>query len=329
MDSQKRIFIAALNWGLGHATRCIPLIRQYQAQGALVTLASDGAAGKLLQAEFPELTYQELPSYAIQYPKKGAVMMASILSQLPKLASRILQEKKWLYEFLKNHPQDLIISDNRYGLYHEDVESVIICHQLSIPIARMKGLVNGLHKRMIERFDACWIPDDETRALSGELSQMELEIPVKYLGPLSRFSSSNAKLSSIPVLAILSGPEPQRSMFEEALVPILSQIKGARLIRGVMEDNTSTEVGSLRIQGYALTAELEKLLDAAVEVICRSGYSSIMDLSALDKAAILIPTPGQPEQEYLARHLSNRSQFKSIEQDRLSKDLLKHLMHDE
>lgn len=316
-----RILIAPLNWGLGHATRCIPLIEKYLGEGWEVTLASDGDARKLLQAEYPRLECHELPGYGITYPRNAAAMMASMASQIPRLTARINQEKKWLDRFLDEHPQDLILSDSRYGLHSTNAKSVILCHQTRIRSPRMEGMLNTVHARLLNRFDEVWIPDDEQRTLSGELSTLELKIPIKCVGILSRMKRMALQENDIPVLAILSGPEPQRTMLEERVLPIVKDVSGAVLIRGVMTDETDEIVDGLRVIGYALRDELQLLMNNSALIICRSGYSSIMDLHAMGKRAILIPTPGQTEQEYLAEHVAQSDDFAIVKQDEIASSL--------
>ena len=167
-------------------------------------------------------------------------MVISMASQIPRLSARITQEKKWLDNFLKDHPQDLILSDSRYGLFASSVYSVIICHQTKIKSPSMEGMLNTVHARLLNRFNELWIPDDENRTLSGDLSRLELKIPIKCIGALSRFNVTETLDVVTPTLAILSGPEPQRSMFEDLLTPVLRKIEGAILIRGVMDDHSDT-----------------------------------------------------------------------------------------
>lgn len=315
MPESMRILIAPLNWGLGHATRCIPLIKSYLNEGWEVILASDGDARSLLQAEFPLLECHELPGYGITYPRSGNAMVISMASQIPRLSARITQEKKWLENFLKEHPQDLILSDSRYGMYSSDAHSVVICHQTKIKSPSMEGMLNSVHARLLNRFDELWIPDDENRTLSGDLSRLELKIPIKFIGAISRFNVTETVDIVTPILAVLSGPEPQRTMFEDLLTPVLRKIEGAILIRGVMNDHSDEMNEGLRVIGHLLRDEIEAMINAARMVVCRSGYSSIMDLHALNKRAILVPTPGQTEQEYLAARLHENGLFVSMKQE--------------
>jgi UDP:flavonoid glycosyltransferase YjiC (YdhE family) len=320
-DFTMRILIAPLNWGLGHATRCIPLIERYIKDGAEVTLASDGEARSLLLAEFPLLECHELPGYGITYPKDGNAMVTSMASQIPRLTARVTQEKKWLDTFLVSNPQEMILSDSRYGLFSSKVRSVVLCHQTRIRSPRMAGILNAVHARLLNRFDELWIPDDEQRTLSGELSSLVLKIPIKCIGALSRFDKGKVAALANPVIAVVSGPEPQRSMFEALLLPVLKDIPGAILVRGVMSDDSDTIIDGMRVVGHVLREELELLVNGSELVICRSGYSSVMDLYALNKLAILIPTPGQTEQEYLAERLSSKEEFSTLRQNEIEKAL--------
>ncbi len=316
-----RILIAPLNWGLGHATRCIPLIERYINDGWEVTLASDGEARALLLAEFPLLECHELPGYGITYPKNGSAMVSSMASQIPRLTARVTQEKKWLDTFLTSNPQEMVLSDSRYGLYSPKVSTVIMCHQTKIRSPRMGAMLNAVHARLLNRFDELWVPDDEQRTLSGELSTLELKIPIKCIGALSRFDKGKLAAVSNPVIAVVSGPEPQRTMFEKLLLPVLKDIPGAILVRGVMSDSSDELIDGVRVIGHLLREDLELLLNGAELVICRSGYSSVMDLYALEKSAILIPTPGQTEQEYLAMRLSSNEKFRTLSQNEIETTL--------
>ena len=224
--------------------------------------------------------------------------------------------------YIKEAPVDLIISDNRYGLYSKSSHSIIITHQLYIKAPFFDEMLNKYNKRLLSRFDECWIPDTEgDENISGELSKAEISIPKKFIGPLSSLKKNEGLPFDIPLLCVLSGPEPQRTLLERELKPFLTDYPGSYLIRGMMEDNSRVTEDGLNIQGHASRQEVEDLMNRSRLVICRSGYSSLMDLLALEKKAILIPTPGQTEQEYLAERHSNRLQFRSIKQDEVSEGL--------
>jgi UDP-N-acetylglucosamine transferase subunit ALG13 len=176
---------------------------------------------------------------------------------------------------------------------------------------------------MLNKFDECWIPDNDEHRLSGDLSKAHLDIPIKFIGPLSRFRKSKTQEKEISVLAVLSGPEPQRSILQELLIPIMSEVEDSVLVCGRMDADSNSSSGLLSVFGHLLSKELETMFNSAELVICRSGYSSIMDLFVLDKRAILIPTPGQPEQEYLAKHLKSESNFLFLPQSEVNQGLAK------
>ncbi len=312
----KRVLVAALDWGLGHATRCIPIIRILLEQHCKVHLAGSGGSGALLRREFPELQFHNLPAYNPRYPKGGSMVWRMAL-QLPRFMSVIRQEHRILEEIVRECAIDLVISDNRYGCWSANVFSVFITHQSNILMPRRFGwlgpLVRIWNRKLVCRFDSCWIPDyPGDKNLSGALTnfgQTDFHPNQSYIGALSRFRHRPevSRSNDIDVLAICSGPEPQRSFLEEIL---RKQLTGSRyrfvLVRGVLDGlpDETTERG--RIVSFATTDELEELFARAATVVARSGYSTVMDLHALGKKAIFIPTPGQTEQEHLATNLLSK-----------------------
>lgn len=305
----KRVLVAPLNWGLGHATRCIPIIRHLLARKHSVYLASDGRGGKLLHKEFPSLPYFELPSYYVK--QHIDANMFDWLRQLPALQNAIRAEHEATKALHQQLHFDAIISDNRYGVYHERVPSAIITHQLRIPhhlIAKVSGAVL---QKMINRFDVCWIPDYAPPAsLTKELSAHSLGIERKFIGMLSRFCHRDEPIR-YAALAIMSGPEPSRTRFEEVVLKQLHGLTGEKiLIQGLSNrPPISHQDRNVTVHSFALTEDLEKMMAQSEFVISRAGYTTIMDLKAMGKPAILVPTPGQPEQMYLADRLAEHPQF--------------------
>lgn len=316
-----RILVAPLDWGLGHATRCIPLIRQLLAQGAEPWLAGEGAQKELLQQEFPGLPFLQLEGYRVKYARSAAGLLLSIFRQTHKILTAIKKENAWLKKQVKEYGFDAVISDNRYGLYHSAIPCVFITHQLIIKSPLGKWTENFLQKRnyrYINRFTECWIPDEEgINNLAGELSHpiKRPAIPLYYIGPLSRLKILN-EIPSSPsgvggkdhLLIVLSGPEPQRSILENKIVKEIGQYNGtATVVRGL--PNSVSVIPSsnmIRFYNHLLADDLNKEMQQAVYVISRCGYSTVMDLVKLQKKNILIPTPGQTEQEYLAGYLSQK-----------------------
>lgn len=304
----KTVLVAVLDWGLGHATRCIPVIRELIKQNARVLVAGNGRSLALLKQEFPELPFYELPAYAVNYPEKGS-MVLSIAKQIPRLLGVIKAERKSVTHIAEKENVDAIISDNRYGCYHQSVPSIMICHQLNLQLPSgwswMKFLVDRWHNRYLKRFNEIWIPDmpDNGLSFSGDLSETHLA-NAKRIGLLSRFSSNAVPGNQYDVVAIISGPEPQRTIFENMVRSQLAKFTGKWLMVNGLPDGAEHADESVTEMNHLRASELNSILMGANLVIARSGYSTIMDLAALGKKAILIPTPGQTEQAYLAQHLS-------------------------
>ncbi len=315
MSKKKRkILVAPLNWGLGHATRCIPIVKALIGAGHEVILASAGAQKNLLELEFPSLRVVDLPGYQVRYSRGNGPTWLKIMGQIPKILTQIKRENRWLEAFLRTEGLDAVVSDNRYGLHHPGLPSIFITHQLALRSNGGQLLdrpLAAIHYRYIEKFSACWVPDFEgSENLAGELSHPARlpALPLHYIGPLSRLLPMEAEKLRYDLLVLLSGPEPQRSYWESQLLGQLRHLVGRVLVvRGLPGQSQLPEVAShLEIRNHLPTEQLNRALAGAALVLCRSGYSSVMDLHQLGKKAILVPTPGQPEQEYLARYLSRR-----------------------
>lgn len=309
MNAKKTILIAPLNWGLGHATRCIPIIRELKADGFNVIIASDGGVLQLLKKEFPDTLALSLPSYNIQYPKSGVFFKLKLLSNTPKAIKAILGEHKALQHLINEYNINGVISDNRLGLYSSKVPSVYITHQLTVLSGKTTWLSSYIHNRFIKKFDQCWVPDWQGKNnLSGQLGHpKKTVITTKYIGPLSRMTPKDENIK-YDAIAVLSGPEPQRTLLEELLLKELRTYKSKVLIvQGITsgEQQYFTK-GSLEVVNYLTSSELEKAINSSELVIARSGYTTIMDLTYLNKKAFFIPTPGQTEQEYLAKRLHKK-----------------------
>lgn len=319
-----KILIAPLDWGLGHATRCIPIIRELIRRRCCVELAGIGSAGKLLRQEFPSLTYHEIPGYGISYPKAGRLFILKIIFQIPRILLIIRREHQWIADNQTSNKWDLIISDNRYGCWHPGIRSIFITHQLQVLSGFgniVDRLILRLHYRMVRNFTACWVPDQqEEKGLAGILSHPHM-LPenVRYIGPLSRLDP-NSKKSSKNIVVALSGPEPQRTILEKKLIHIFNKEEWEKeeiiFLRGLPDASPNPAIAvHIKFIHHLNSDAFAETLSSAKIVICRSGYSSVMDLIRLGKKALLIPTPGQTEQEYLAEWLSKRELFISCRQD--------------
>lgn len=307
-----RALVAPLDWGIGHATRCIPIIKGLLDRGWEVWLAGEPPVQTLLQAEFPNLPWLPLKGYRVRYGANGAHTVIALGRQVPRLWAAIKEEHHWLQQQMVAHHFDLVVSDNRYGLYHPEARCIFLGHQLAIqtPFGLGKRLLRILQYRFINRFDACWVPDFAGAvSLAGSLSHPEQipAVPVCYTGPLSRFLKGQVDEQPF-VLLLVSGPEPQRSLLEAALLQQAAAIpRSFVLVRGLPGQSQLPIVApNVGMYNHLPSEQLGNLIAAASLVVCRSGYSSVMDLAALGKKSILVPTPAQTEQQYLARHLQEQ-----------------------
>lgn len=324
-NKPSRILVAPLDWGLGHATRCIPLIQRLLEQGEAVFLAGSGASGYLLRQTFPELEYEEIPSHRIRYAANGNWLPWVLLRQLPALFRQIQLENQWLQTYLGGNPVDKLISDNRYGLHHPSTQNILITHQLGLRSGWGKipdRILQHILRRLLSNFQEIWVPDHEQEpSLSGTLGHPKYKpsVPIRYIGPLSRFLPSGRPVIPEKITIVLSGPEPQRTLLEKKCIRELAHWKGpVSLIRGLPFGEKPIDAPDhWRVFDHLDTRSLQQEMEEATRLIARCGYSTVMDLEALQKKAILLPTPGQPEQEYLAHWLNktNRQQCIDPQQD--------------
>ena len=315
---RKKVIISALDWGLGHATRMIPIVQYFIANDWKVILASSGEAAVLWQQRFANLEFVDLPAYDFMYSHKS--MVANVISQLPKLNKAISKEHKIIENLVAEHKPDLIISDNRYGVYHSDVRSVFVTHQLQIippeAISFTQDILRKMHERFINKFDQVWVPDFEGEGnLSGKLSHgFDTSLDVRYIGALSRFTYSKPKAienKELPnILVLISGPEPSRSNFEKLIIEKLINYSGDSVVlRGKPSEDIFESRNGIEIYNHLPDDKLINVIDKSDVIIARSGYSTIMDLFYIKKQAIFVPTPAQTEQEYIADRFMKSGMF--------------------
>jgi UDP:flavonoid glycosyltransferase YjiC (YdhE family) len=335
METKKNILVCPLDWGLGHATRCVPLIKQFLKEGHEVIIGADKNPLAFLQQEFPKLKTVAMPGHDVTYGKKGGAI--KLFYESVKFFNFIREEHQSIDKIIEEHHIDMIISDNRYGLYSNKVESVIVTHQLFVKALIGESIVHNKIAQLLNKFNEVWIPDYEGEDnLSGDLAHLKpFEQKHKFIGPLSRFSllpSERSRREDIEydVCVILSGPEPQRTIFEKLILKqIVKHTLSAVVVRGLPDCTLSgvekhnlvqsakkEEVlgqawndDNIKIFNHLPTEELYQYIQKSKVVVCRAGYSSIMDLAILGKKAILVPTSGQTEQEYLAEYHKNNTQF--------------------
>jgi len=327
----QRIVVAPLHWGLGHASRCVPIVEQLLAQGKDVCIASDGDALALLRAEFPHLPYYSLPSYHIRYSYQS--MLINMLLGAPAILKAIYSEQRAAARIASTWKADTIISDNRLGFRCKSTHNVYLTHQLQVlgnSQLQSKVATYG-HRHYYSKFDECWVPDYHGKSsLAGQLSTgANVSVPLTYLGPLSRMSGIKSTTTSVDCLAILSGPEPQRTTLEKIVLGIAKQhvTKTICIVRGTKGAKPIATTPNVIVHDLLGTDALQALIAESAHIVCRAGYSSIMDLATLQRAATIIPTPGQTEQEYLAGRLSGRYGLMAVSQGDLLSNA--HMLYSE
>ena len=298
---------------MGHATRCIPIVKQLLVlENIEVIFAGEKSTLEILLSEFPMAKTFPLSGYKIKYYKYFSVSI-SIMLQIPKIIWAIVSEHFWLKKFINREGIDLVISDNRYGLFSKLVPTVFITHQVFISSPIFSKIINRLNHWFIKKYTQCWIPDFEGDFnLSGKLSHgKNLPNNCIYIDPVSRFlSSGNAILPVFDIAAIVSGPEGERTRFENYLIKLFDQTtRRIVFFRGVENNKTQLKHGNIHFYNNCSAEKMNKVLMQSKIVISRSGYTTVMDLYFLGKPAILFATIGQYEQEYLATYLFEKKQF--------------------
>jgi len=300
-----RILVAPLDWGLGHATRCIPVIEQLLERDARPVLGADGAPLALLRDAFPQLPHVRVPGVEVRYAR-GRSQALTLAAQFPAMLRSVRAEQRLFMDLRRTLALDAVISDQRFGLHAPGLPSVLITHQVFPFTPLAQGLLRRYNLRHLERFHRCWVPDHAAApGLAGALSHGPgLPRNARYIGPLSRMAPQRATppAEAYRIVAVISGPEPQRTLLEEALLRQLQHIEGRHLlVRGVPAAAVDEQLGNVRRIGHLGAASLAGALLQAELIVSRTGYTTLMDLEGLGRRALLVPTPGQPEQEYLGR----------------------------
>lgn len=285
-------------------------------------VAATGVQRALLQVEFASLTFVDLPGYRVKYGKNRAITVLRLICSIPKILICIKKERAWLRGFAAREGVDLVISDNRYGLAVPGVFCVFITHQLLIQSGFGRWtdlLLQRINYRLINRFSRCWVPDNRADgSLAGRLSHPARmpKVTTRYVGVLSRMEAGGIP-GQTNILVLLSGPEPQRTLLEQRILreaPALTE--RMTLVRGLPGGGKalSNLPDNITVYDHLPAKELQRVMADARLVIARSGYSTVMDLVRLRKRAVLIPTPGQTEQEYLGRYLAAKGWIVSLPQ---------------
>lgn len=328
MKSQPTILVCPMDWGLGHATRLVPVIERLLERKVNVIIGADNKPLEFLQGRFPQCESVKIPGYRPVYQRRGSLTL-KVIMDVPKMLLSARKAHRLLEKIIDDRNIDAVIADNRYELWSAHVPTIFMTHQFQIFTHGVLRYARPVIRKMLYRFivkhNEVWVPDfQEEPNLSGELSHVK-KLPqktVSYIGPLSRFQ----KLKNISpseekpdILCIMSGPEPQRSILENILVEQARKTNHKTIIlSGKPGEISSEKKDNVEIRTHSNDEDMAALILASQVVISRSGYSTIMDLAALGKNAILIPTTGQPEQEFLAGRFKQREQFYSASQKKFN-----------
>ncbi len=377
-----KVLVAPLDWGLGHATRCVPVVREFLRAGAEVELAVVKANANFFREVFPELRQRLAPSYNIVYPKHGYNMALWLLKNSMHLNAVMRYEHHFAEEMVERHGYDVLFSDNRFAFYSKNALSIYMTHQRRIAFPRAFAAFERIgvmwHANIMRKFDEVWVPDLEIYpGYAGSLSHSGAtpgDKPMRFVGTLSRFSemgndgnalgnapapvdlerevdlmsvsefmahSANAEWDAAPekrtsgnhsfemranykVVAVVSGVEPARTLFEQQLRDALAQIPGRHMMilgKPSAEQKTWTE-GNIEFHTHLATNDFADAVKRADFVVSRGGYSTVMDMAELGAKCIFVPTPGQFEQIVLAHDLSKAGYAVEIPADELSAETL-------
>ncbi len=324
--NKKNVLICPLDWGLGHATRSVPIIKELLKQNFNVIIGADNKPLDLLKIEFPNLKFVPFSGIKISYPANHWMALKMFLS-IPKFLFGVHKEHLQLKKIIAEHNINIVISDNRYGLWNKKVHSVFITHQIGIKtpsgLAFLKPILLAVNKFFIHKYDKLWVPDfKEEPNLSGSLAHgYKIKIPTTFIGPLSRFTSEepvNPEFE-VDIMAIISGPEPQRSIFEKQILDELKSVNlKCILLKGNPDENTVEEHQNIKVFSHLPTPAFQSYFKNAKLILSRSGYCTLMDMAIMNKKAIIIPTPGQTEQIYLAKTLHAKKIYFSQSQNEFS-----------
>ncbi|MCK5816781.1 MAG: glycosyltransferase [Candidatus Marinimicrobia bacterium] len=325
----KTVIYAIIDWGLGHVTRSTPIIRRLINDGNRVILVSHGKALSMLKEEFPECVTRDVKDTQIAYPKFGWMFVFKIMSQVPKMLLGWRHERRQVKALVKEFNPDLIMTEMRLGFWNKKVPSVLITHQLRFHLPKRLSMFmifgEWFNRLVFRHYDNVFVPDAKGEPnLSGNLShnsRISRHPKVKYIGCLSSIvPDADPPEKDIDLLISISGPEPQRTQFEEKILGQLDGISGTGVITlgtPAIENNIVKKTDNVTIYSHLNRKEMNIMMQRAKYIICRSGYSSVMELLALKKTALFVPTPGQTEQEYLAKYYEKEGLFSHCTQDKL------------
>ncbi len=322
------ILLSPLDWGLGHAARMVPVIDYFLKAGYKVVVLASGKGYHFYKKRYKKLDIRRIPAFRLRYGKGrlGFGLMLPVVTL--KFSLNFFVDRIVSRFYCRRFSPQMVISDNRYGIRCRRGKSIVIAHHLNIILSGrfLRYLVRRINCLFIKAFDELWIPDNETLDLSGGLSHnFKCNVKKRYIGLLSRFEHYSCQQDgTYDIVAIVSGLEPQRSMLVRQLTQIFSQSSySVWLLSGKPEDSASVNLHNITVLPHAADQDFCRYVKGAKYVIARAGYSTLMDLVSLERTALIIPTPGQTEQEYLADYLHGKRLFFAVRQEDFSIKKLK------
>ncbi|MFZ0391883.1 MAG: glycosyltransferase family protein [Calditrichia bacterium] len=320
------ILFAILDMGLGHATRSLPVIRRLQKDNHRLFLASSGRALQFLKQEMPDAAFLKLPSYGFQYLSRG-VSLLHLGSQVPHFLRAVRAEQRLVEKWIGEYNIRRVISDHRYGCFSREVPAYFISHQLRFAAPRhfypLEFTGAWFNDQFHRRFSAVLVPDLPFQGggfICGRLARpFKVGKKYCYCGPLSSINPEEGAKQEIDLFISISGPEPQRTVLEEIIRQQLPALKGNIVMALGKPESVEVKRFSecITIYDHPARRQMQQLLNRSRMVVCRSGFSTLMELAVLGKPALLIPTPGQTEQLYLSRRLAKKGWFLSKDQNNL------------
>ncbi len=296
--SNKTILISALDWGFGHTTRCVALIHQLIKQNNQIIFAGNKLQTLFMIKEFPSITVKQIKGYNVTLSSQQSTYL-QIAKQFKKIKIAIKKEHQWVEDYVNKNKVDIIISDNRYGFRSSNVTSIFMGHQLNVYVPYFRQLVNKKLSQYINQFNYCWIVDDESINLAGELSNPKyLSINYQYIGLLNRFTKREEEIL-YEYLIIISGAYPENERFLKEVEDYFSQKTALLVIISTIESKQPIKNAKYIYQ--PTTKELNRLINQSKIIVSKMGYTTLMEMVSINKPCILIPTKGQYEQEYLGK----------------------------
>ncbi|MDD2984183.1 MAG: glycosyltransferase [Crocinitomicaceae bacterium] len=311
----QKILFSALNWGMGHVSRSIGLIRELIAQKNQVIVACDESQRPVFESYFPELQFVNHRAYPFNFSGRGS-FASDLFDNRKQLLARFVEEQIEVESYISSFQIDLVISDHRYGFFSKTKPSIFVTHQINLPLKWFQFLAQSYHHGLLRNFSQIWCMDDENQSLAGKLSQNTIKKPVEYIGWFSRFEEQEIQqeisLESKKILAVGSGPNPYAQQFLEEIIEFAREYDGKVKCIIPMEEEVKSIPENLEIIVSANWKEMESYFNQCDVLISRAGYSTLMDLKKLHKIAILVPTKGQLEQVYLREFHQESAEWKFV-----------------